>query len=311
MSVTVEEKLEKIPIVNWVMRLLKKVKLKAFEGLSLYDLLEMYVIGIAKGALSARAGAIAFSFFMAIFPFLLFVLNLIPFIPIENFQNEFLGFVESILPPTTTEFFDQIFEDIANNRRAGLLSTVFFLSIFLMTNGINAIFGGFEYSYHIEHNRSMFRQYFYAMGVAVLLSFLFLFLVAGFTYYEVYVVEYLNNYANKTANSTYTIEDNIGAQIGKVLFFTLIVYFSTAILYFFGTKDKIKFFSVGATLTTLLILLTTYLFGIYIDNFAQYNELYGSIGALLILMMYIWLNSNILLLGFELNASMNKLRNRN
>jgi len=70
---------------------------------------------------------------------------------------------------------------------------------------------------------------------------------------------------------------------------------------------RARFFSYGALMTTLLILLTSYLFGIYIDSIARYNELYGALGGLLILMVYIWLNSNILLLGFELNATLNYL----
>ena len=84
------------------------------------------------------------------------------------------------------------------------------------------------------------------------------------------------------------------------------------ILYYFGTREgkQSRFFSIGALFTTLLIILTSYLFGIYIENFSQYNELYGSIGALLILLLYIWLNSNILLLGFELNASLNRLKKK-
>ncbi len=90
------------------------------------------------------------------------------------------------------------------------------------------------------------------------------------------------------------------------------VYIATATLYYFGTKEgrHSKFFSVGALFTTILIILSSYLFGVYIENFGQYNKLYGSIGALLILMFYLWINSNILLLGFELNASLNKLRKR-
>lgn len=147
MSVAVEEKLAKIPVVNVLVTILKRIKLRTFEGLSMYDLMEMYVIGIIKGTLTYRASAISFSFFMAIFPFLLFILNLIPYVPIENFQADFLLFIDNLLPPQTNDFFGSIFEDIAKNRRGGLLSTVFVLSIFLMTNGINAIFGGFEISY--------------------------------------------------------------------------------------------------------------------------------------------------------------------
>ena len=83
-------------------------------------------------------------------------------------------------------------------------------------------------------------------------------------------------------------------------------------LYHFGVKEgrETRFFSIGALLTTLLFLLTTYLFGIYINNFSNYNELYGSIGALLIMLFYIWINSNLLLLGFELNISLQRLKER-
>ena len=97
------------------------------------------------------------------------------------------------------------------------------------------------------------------------------------------------------------------------MFFVLMVYLATATLYYFGTKEgkHTRFFSIGALLTTLLIILTSYLFGIYIDNFSQYNKLYGSIGALLILLLYLWLNANILLLGYELNASLRFLRKIN
>ncbi|XLS30450.1 YihY/virulence factor BrkB family protein [Flavobacteriaceae bacterium M23B6Z8] len=303
MSVEIEAKLDKIPIIKWVVIALKKVKLRAFEGLSLYDLMEMYVIGILRGALTYRASAISFSFFMAIFPFLLFILNLVPFVPIAEFQNDFLAFIEGLLPPRTSDFFDVIFEDIAKNRRGGLLSSVFILSIFLMANGINAIFGGFETSYHITITRNVVRQYFMALGVALIMSFLLLVTVVGFIYFEIYVLEALEK-------EGYLSNLELAVDIAQYVFFVFMIYISTALLYYFGTTTgkESSFFSPGAMLTTLLIIVTTFLFGIYIENFSQYNEIYGSIGALLILMLYIWINSNVLLLGFELNASLNSLK---
>lgn len=306
MSAEIEAKLEKIPVVNWVVIALKKVKLSAFEGLSLYDLMEMYFIGILRGALTYRASAISFSFFMAIFPFLLFILNLVPFVPIAEFQNDFLAFIEGLLPPRTSDFFDVIFEDIAKNRRGGLLSSVFILSIFLMANGINAIFGGFETSYHITITRNIVRQYFMALGVALIMSFLLLVTVVGFIYFEIYVLEALEK-------EGYLSNLELAVNIAQYVFLILMIYVSTALLYYFGTTTgkESSFFSPGAMLTTFLIIATTFLFGIYIENFSQYNEIYGSIGALLILMLYIWINSNILLLGFELNASLNSLQRTN
>ncbi len=308
MSKASEEAISKIPIINLIARLLQKIKLPGLEGMSLYHLLEMYVVGIVKGAITTRGSSIAFSFFTAIFPFLIFILVLIPYIPVEGFKEEFMVFLESFLPPNTSDFFfKNIFEDIEGTKRGGLLSSVFLLSIFLMANGVNAVFSGFENSYHSQLTRNFINQYFYALGIAVLLALLLVVTVVVLGYFEIYVIENLEDYGYIEKD-----QGQFGVQLAKYLFFVIMIYLATSILYYFGTKEgrHLKFFSIGAIFTTLLIMLTSYLFGVYIENFSQYNELYGSIGALLILLLYIWINSNILLLGFELNASLNQLKKK-
>jgi len=316
MSAEIEAKLKKIPIINWLVVFLKKIKLPAFEGLSIYDLIEMYILGIVQGALSSRASSIAFSLFMALFPLLIFLVTLVPFlIPYasvgnENFDAQFLLFLESFLPTATSDYFGDIYQQIKNQQSGGLLSSAFFISIFLMANGVNAIFGGFENSYHIDLTRNFLRQYAYALMVGLILSILLIFGAAAYVYFEFYIVDYLSEWAAKTRGYDLSDNDIVGAQIGKILFFVILSYFTTAILYYFGTAEgkQAKFFSIGALMTTILFLLTSYLFGVYVEKFARYNELYGALGGLLILMVFIWLNSNILLLGFELNASLNSLR---
>lgn len=310
MTKPIEDKLEKIPIVNLLVRLLKRIKLPALEGLSLYDLMELYIIGIAKGALTSRASAIAFNFFTAIFPFLLFILFVIPYIPIDDFKEEFLAFLESFLPPQTSEFFfTNIFDNIDSKERGGLLSSVFVLSILLMANGVSAVFSGFESSYHEQLVRTAFKQYLYSLGVAIILAILVILTVAVFGYFEIYIIKpLLDNYSENGYDEKGT---SLGwVRFAKYLFFIMMTYIATATLYYFGTKEgkASKFFSVGALFTTIMIILTSYLFGVYIDNFSQYNELYGSIGALLILLFYLWLNANILLLGFELNAALHRIK---
>lgn len=312
MSKSLKEILSEIPIVNRIVDLLRKIKLPGLEGLSLYDLLELYAIGIFKGALTARASAIAFSFFTAIFPFLLFVLILMPYIPVEGFQVDFQQFLTSFLPPQTSDFFfSNIFENIESTERGGLLSSVFVISILLMANGVNAVFSGFENSYHQEHTRNIFKQYLYALGVALILAFLVILTVAFFGYFQLYIIQPLYEQFD---NLEYTTKDSnlFWVVFMKYLFFVFMVYLATATLYYFGTKEgrTSKFFSIGALFTTFLIILTSYLFGIYIENFSQYNKLYGSIGALLILLLYLWLNANILLLGYELNATIRRLKKK-
>lgn len=306
MSKEVEEQLLKIPVLSWILKFGKKIKIPGLEGMSLYDVLELYVIGIIKGALTSRAGGIAFSFFMAIFPFFLFILTLISYIPIDGFQEELFTFIRGALPPKTFEAVRVVLGDIINNQYGGLLSFGFILSIFLMTNGVNAIFGGFEYSYHVKEFRNVFKTYFVSLGVSFLMSFFLIITITLTILYQVAIIKI--NYRG------WLNTDDLNLFFyGKNILFLFMIFTIVSLLFRYGTKQgkETKFFSAGAILTTVLSLFSFYLFGIYVLTFAQYNQLYGSIGTLLILMLFIWLNAIILLLGFELNASLYSLKWQN
>lgn len=296
--------LKNIPILKQLIWLLKSIKLPWLEGLSLYDLLSFYGIGILESALTYHASAIAFSFFMALFPFALFILNLIPFIPIEGFQDDFLQFVKEGVPPRTFDAIVNIVNDILNNSHSSLLSSGFILSIFLMANGLNGILGGFESSRHILVKRRFLHQYIVALGMSIVLSFLLLITVAAIVVFEVFI--------QKTMIQD-IFSDSIQLIIlGRYVFVILMILITISILFKFGTKQEKEraFISIGSVFTTVLIIISSYFFGIWVVRFSKYNELYGSIGTLLIMMFYIWINCMILLLGFELNESIHKLKNK-
>ena len=307
MSETVKNIFEKFPLLRWIINFIKSIKLPGLTGLSLYDLLEMYILGIIHGALTIRASAIAFSFFMAIFPFLLFILILIPYIPIDGFQNDFLRVLNTTLPPTTSDFFNKnIFDNINNQSTGGLLSSVFIVSMFLMANGVNAIFSGFQNSYHQQLNRNFINQYIHAIGVSLLLVVILVLTIAGLGFIEIYVVHPIYENLDFLDSSS----ELVWLNILKFLFFSLMIYIGISVLYFFGNSklERSSFYSIGALLTMILVILNSFLFSVYIDNFSSYNQLYGSIGALVVLMFYLWLNAIILILGFELNTSLQKLK---
>jgi membrane protein len=281
---------------------LQKKQLPRYKGFSFYDLLKMYFYGLVKGDLTSRAGSISYSFFMAIFPALLFVLNLIPYIPIANFTETFSGFVESAMPASSQEFFMSIYTDIQTNQHGGLLSSSFLLSIFFMGNGVSSIFAGFQGSYHIKNSRSFLRQYVYSVVVGLVLSLLLLLVAAVYIFFLFYL---------RNAYSRIEILDLSFWISGFKLVFTMFsALLFSATLYFTGTPGgrKERFFTPGSLMTALLFLLTTYFFGIYIAKFSNYNQLYGSIGALLVMMLYIYINAILLLLGFELNAALAQLK---
>lgn len=299
------ERIKNFKLVQKPIQWSQKVQIPWTKGLNLYEFFTFYIRGLSEGTLTHRASAIAYSFFMAIFPFLLFVLNILPYINVEGFQIKFIGLMESLMPPQTNEFFMPIITDILDNRRSGLLSISFVLAGFLASNGVNAIFKGFNDSVYVKSNRNIFQEYLIAFGVSTLLTVLLLIAVASIIVGELLI--------HKLQQDAYLSQDVFWINFLQIGIFILMIYMMVSILYYYGSpkNHRAKFFSFGSAITTVLFLITTYLFGIYILKFSNYNELYGSIGALLIMMLYIWINANLLLIGFEVNVSLVALSKNN
>ncbi len=290
---------------NFVKSHLRALSVPGFSGMSLYELLKLYWDGIINGFITVRAGAIAYSFFMAIFPFLLFTMTLIPLVPIDGFQTDFIAFIHDILPRKTIDVIDNIIYDIATKPKKGLMSFSIALSVLFMANGVNAILTGFEESVHkFIDRRNLFKQYMIALGISLLLVTILFITVIGIIYFEIVVVYNLKKHG--------LIHDyNFWTVWGKNLFYLLMILISVSVLYYFGTKEgkKLRFISPGSIMTTFLAVISFYFFQFYIEHFARYNQLYGSIGAFLIILLMIWLNALILLLGHELNMAILKLKN--
>jgi membrane protein len=288
-----------------IKKLLQKIHMIGFSGMSLYDLGALYWEGIFKGAITVRASAISYSFFMAIFPFLLFTLTLIPLIPVPNFQTDFVAFIHDIIPPKTFDVIDNVIFDIATKPKAGLMSLSILLSVLFMTNGVNAILTGFEESVHkFIVKRNLFKQYVVALGLSLALVFILFLTVIAIVYFEIIVVYHLKQ-------SGLIHDELFWLTLGKNTFYVAMMLTSASLLYYYGTKEgkRLRFISPGSIVTTLLAIVIFYFFQIYIDHFARYNQLYGSIGAFLIIMLMIWLNALVLLLGHELNMAILKYKN--
>ncbi|MEN8188093.1 MAG: YihY/virulence factor BrkB family protein [Bacteroidota bacterium] len=301
-----EDKLLRVPFIKWFIRFFQNIKIPGLEGMSLYDLFELYIPGIIKGALTARAGSIAFSFFLALFPFALFILTLIPYIPIEGFQEDFTAFILQSMPSReSAEAVKKVLFDIAENKYGELLSFGFILSMFLMTNGVNAIFSGFEYTYHQIETRTVIRQYMISFMVSLILVFLLLFTVV--------IIVTIGIILENLEVTGISLDNTFHIRPIQYFIMILMVYTAVSILFYFGIKEgkHISFFSAGSLFTTIFFIINFLIFSAYINKFGQYNKLYGSIGTVLVIMLFIWLNSIILLLGFELNTSLIKLHKKN
>lgn len=293
---------DKLMSIRWVrilVYIIKHVKIPFFGGLELYKLGKFFLNGLIEGFLTTRAAAIAFNFFLAIFPSIIFIFSLIPFIPIEGFQDELQTELLFAVPNMMDTFLEETVFDIIENKQTALLSLGFILAMYFATNGINSMLTAFSMSYHVEKSAQLnfFAQQIRALFLTVTITILLI------------IATTLTIFGGPIINNIF---DNIlGYSESSIFWINMVrwaiiisfVYFSVAFIYFFGPKHNVKFFSPGATLATIFLILFTLGFGFYVENFSTYNKLYGSIGTIMGIMLMIYFNSLALLIGYELNAA--------
>ena len=283
------------------------IKLPFFDGEPLYDVAAFFWKGIVDGAITTRASAIAFNFILAIFPAIIFVLTLIPYIPIDNFQQQLLNLLQSILPEAAFTAIQGTIEDIVTQPRGGLLSFGFLAAFIFATNGIVSVIAAFNGTIHAIETLSWINQRLVALILAIILTLLTTISVALITVSQS-VMNFLVENGFLQIDLTYYLL--LG---GKLLVICALFFFCYAFLFYLAParKTKFRFISAGGTLATILSIITTIGFSYYINNFGKYNTLYGSIGTLVVVMLVFYFNSLILLIGFELNVSILHSRRTN
>ncbi len=280
----------------------KKITLPGFEKMSLYEVAIFFFTGMREGSLPMRASAVSYNFFLAIFPSIIFVFTLIPYIPIENFQEKLLQLLSGFMPYNAYEATRETIEDIITNQRGGLLSVGFISALYFSTNGINSLITAFHTTYHDIEERTPFQQ----RLASILLVIIFVVLMVigiGLIIFSEYV---LNRIFTEGHFVYYLV------MIGRWIILFALFYSLVSFTYFIGTSRKARwrFASAGSMFATVLSVITSVGFTYYVNNFGNYNKLYGSIGTLIVILLWLYFNSLVLLLGFELNVSIQQAKQK-
>ena len=272
---------------------------------NLYDVGKTFIEQVQKDHLTERASAVAFNFTIAMFPMILFLLNTIPYIGIffsAVTTENILLFIQQILPDSIYEGTESTIMDIISKPRQGLLSFGFFLALFLATNGVVSMMNAFNSIHRTRENRSFFQTR--GIAVAIIMALVISLCAAA-------VIMIIGNRFLAIV-SEYEIVSNrfIYLTIARSRFFPLLVLFIVPTSFMFryapAVHDKWRFFSAGSVIAGLLISLAFFGFSFYLNNFASYNKLYGSIGTMIAVMLWLLITSYILLVGFEINVSLDK-----
>jgi membrane protein len=283
---------------------MKNLVLPGFDGIPISQVIRFVIKGFQKGVLVTRASSIAFNLLMALLPASIFLFTLIPFIPIPNFQEELLKLFESIIPANAFIFMETTIVDIVTNKSGGLLLFMFLATLFFSTNGIHAIIHAFVVSAHSFQSRSWVHQR--KISIILLLIVVFMIAMAGF------LVIFGKMAVNRLVELN-ILERRLVIIILVLLKWIVVVqllFLAISFLYYLAPAKRtdFRFVSPGSTLATLLFILTSLGFSAYVNNFGQYNQLYGWIGTLMVILIWLYLNSIALLIGFELNVSIKAAR---
>ena len=290
-------------IINWS----KRILLPGFEKIPLYDVVLFFIKQTQQIGLNERAASIAFNFLMAVPPLLIFLFTLLSYIPgSKNLYTEILVLLNTVIPDVTTfNMIKKVMDDFFAGG-TGTLSFGLLLAIYFSSNATLTIMRTFRKSMlHIEVEDRNFLQI--RWSAIRLTAIIILLLLATI------LIMITQTVILKWITLQLHIQDNWVDFLFNLAHFIitfLLIFFAIGLIYRFAphVQKKWKIRSPGAILATILIISFTYLFSYWVNNIASYNKVYGSLGSILILMFLVFVNSLVLLIGFELNVSINSLK---
>jgi membrane protein len=289
------------------MEKLKNLVLPGFDGIPISHVITFVIKGFRKGVLVTRASSIAFNLLMALLPASIFLFTLIPFVPIPNFQQELIRLFENFLPANAFSFMEITIIDIVTHKSGGLLLIMLIATVIFSTNGIHAVIHAFVVSAHTFKTRSWVNQR--KISLILLVIIVVMISIAGF------LVIFGKMGVNRLVELQ-IIERSVVIYLLvfiKWILIIMLLFLAISFLYYLAPARRtgFKFFSAGSTLATFMFILNSLGFSAYVNNFGPYNKLYGSIGTLMVILIWLYLNSIAILIGFELNVSIIEARLKN
>ena len=305
-----EENRKNTYISSRIQKLRKKAKvfsIPGFDKVPVYYVVKFFKSGAKNGYLATRASSIAFNLALAIFPSMLFIFTLIPFIPGKNLQMELLRLIQEFLPQNAYQYFESTLVSVVTVKKIGVFSLGALASLIFSTNAVHALIQAFNNTYHTIDTRNWTAIRIVSTFLVFIIFLLISTSVLLITFGQ-FILQKLVELDILQMNILYYL-----LSATKWLVIIALFFFSISFLYYYAPakKREWQFMSAGSTLATILALLTSLGFSYFVNNFGQYNKLYGSIGTIMVVLLWLYFNSFALILGFELNASINNARREN
>ncbi len=283
----------------------KRIRFPGSRGLSFYEVVTLYFQGLMKGSLNMRATSIAFNFLLALAPAIIFLLSLVPYVPIRNFQADLMNVLYDVIPENSYFVLESILGEIFEKRH-GLQIFGFLVTLFFIQKGLNGIIEAFNATYHTVESHRWIERRLISMVLFIIL-FILVTLASILLAFSNMGVRYLYSEGIIKAYTTFIL-----LMTGKWIIVLALTFLAISFLYYWAPSRKThwRLFTPGSILATILSIITSLAFSYFVNHFAPFNRFYGSLGTLIAIMLWMNFNAIALLAGFELNASIRNARNR-
>lgn len=271
----------------------------------IYKVLKVLINKLIQFDIDVRAAAVAFNFTLAVFPSIIFMFSLIPYIPLEHLDDKIINLLSTVMPQGIFKEAKNTIVEIVSKPQGGILSLGFIFALYASTSGVMALMRAFNTADRIVERRGFIKARLIAIMINFLLTFVLLLAILVLIVGRL-SVDFLFDEGILNRNITfYTI------QFISYLVIFFVFFITISIIYYFApaSHKRWKFVNVGSIIAAILTILITNLFSYYLSNFASYNRLYGTIGTFIALMVWLYLVAMILILGFEINASIQQAHN--
>lgn len=300
----IHEILQRFTLYNRIIGVSRKICLPGFDGLSVYEVGVFFAAGLVNGAITTRAASIAYRFFLGLFPAVLFVISLIPYIPVPGFQEGVIQVVTDAFPAELGVFVEDTIRDVVMEQRTGLLSATFVFSLYMASRGVLGIIRSFDAGYHDVDTHP--RAYQWLVSIGLVFVFGMLLLVASVA--QIVGGALMDRFAEVglIPGGVYTFL----LDVARLLLVALLLFLAISALYYWARvkHSRYRFITAGSSLATLAVLVVNAGFNIYLSNLSRWNAIFGSLGTIIVLLIWMYANSLVVLIGFELNISISEAR---
>ncbi|MCQ2284462.1 MAG: YihY/virulence factor BrkB family protein [Bacteroidales bacterium] len=295
--------MEKVPGIGKIVRKSKTVSLPGLQGMPVYDVMDFFFQSMGKGVVFQRAAAITYRFFVALLPMIIALFSTISYMG-EGIKSTLLSFIESMVPAYVWPAISNMITELITRQDGTLSSVMTIFGIYFTVVSVNSLLVAMNTSYFNDEKRKLIKQIGLSFMI-MLIGFLVVVVVLMLFIMSSVLLNHIHARVPGTARGYF-----LAIHGSKWILTYAAVYFLVSIVYYLAPvkKNNYKFFSAGSSACTILMVLLLWLLNIYFSNFSNYNLIYGSLGAIFAILLWINWTSVILLIGFDLNVSIAKAK---